>query len=322
MKKVISALLLLAFALGGTLHAGERWDEQFNDPHTKGWIDTNERGVVKGGYTLGLFGDSMRSLGLKQTTHDLNGQLRFEKQVHFSDWDLDSIRGLIEFDLYGPVDQGFWWIRPSLGLSIEWQEGFHQEITTTTTTTEREVVVKKIKIRRWWNHPVWKKWWHPWCKHKHHKHHKHWKWCKPLIITKKYIKETTTTTTETRMLHDDDDLIFSGWVSLQAGIARTLGSVGHGAFWIEGGHFFRGQQWYFSLNWIFAPQKWIELDMQQEWNWYPSDGPGDIFVADFGLTLTGEITKTVSVFGRVSGWVSDQNSRDAEFRGGVQVHFQ
>lgn len=313
MKTLISAFLCLCVVLVGTVNGGERWDEQFNDSHVKGWIDTHENGILQGGYTLGLFGDSLSSLSLSQSSRDFNAQLRFEKELYFSEWDMESIQFLAQFDLYGPVEQGFWWIRPTVGIRGVWTDGAFEEVTTTRTETDREVRIKKYTI-----HP----WWHPWCKHGHHQPHQHDKYCKPLIITKKYVKETTTTTVETRITETDGDFIGFPWIALQGGIGRTLGSLGHGAFWVEGGYFFRSKNWFFSMNWLFAPRDWLEFDMRHEWNWFTEKAFQDIFIAEFGATATGQLTKNVAVFGRAAVWLSDQNTDGVEFRGGLQIHFQ
>lgn len=307
--------------------AGERWDNQFDEPHLKGGIDTEERGSLSGGHSFGLFGNSCRELGLEKNPTELGGQLRIEGSFNFNDWDLDYLRTEVYFDLRGPVSEGFMWIRPGMSLDWRWSSDSFSQVTTTTTRIEREITTKKIKIwlpwHRWPRHHGHNKHHKHHKRHKHHKHHHgHHCWHRPIVIKKTTVTERTITETETRTFGEEGGLDLYPNLYLQAGIGRTLGDIGRGAFWIEGGRRFRIDNWHFSLNWIFAPAKWAELDMKYEWNWFDARDAQDLFVAEFGVTITGQITKQVSVYGRLVGWVSDQDTDGVEFSGGVQLHFR
>lgn len=316
MRKFVLAVLF-CLSLVGTVVAGERWDNQFSEPHLKGWIDTEEQGFLGGGHSFGLFGESYQELGFKENPSVLGGEFRLEGGLHFSEWDYDFLRTEVWFDLHGPVDEGFWWIRPGFGFDFAWTDGYFEQITTTTTTTDVDVKIETIKIRP------------PWACHKHkHDWHEHKSWhkfhgdCDPIIIIKETLTETTVIETVTYRVDHGGALEVHANAYLQAGIGRTLGGLGHGAFWIEGGRRERFDNWHFSMNWIFGPLEWVEFDMIYEWNWFDDKQLVDYFIAEFGSTLTGRLTKQVAVFGRVSGWITDQDSRGVVFRGGVQIHFR
>lgn len=313
---LLLSLLIISFLITNQSLAGERMDDMFRRPNAKAWYEDHDKIALE----LGLGWDP-------EFNNSRGGWLRFHESL--DDWDHELFQIRFDWTFNGLVEDGpgEWFIRPIVWLDFTYYDVYHTR-TSSTTTTRTETTTETKEIVNWeWvpKHPTncshWR-WKHPkWYSHWYKNWYKNWKW---KVLEKFVTTETTTTTTiiketiTTVYIESHKEWEITANFALQLGIFRYDDANFAGAAWGEVG--FRNRtEWYASMNSIFAPLKWIEVDAMVEGIW--PNGLKGTHIGRIGLTLTQDIYP-ISIFGRVGGVFPKDFKGELELIVGIQAFFK